>query len=343
MSKEQLSQVESLIDKDRWQDMLDRFIDVLKINIFTVDYQGRTISVPVKERFGWSFFEKYCLSPKEGSGPSSLLGSFQKTGNYFECVCMCGLQSFMIPISVEQKLAFAYLIVGPVALNKKEDSAFYKKIANANEINFNDLMDAVNEVRVVSHVTMKSTLDLLSEVAKDVVELNLEKKKLSQIAAEQEGLPKEISEEAKDIYRTIHIDEMLITLLDLALKMTKTECGSIFVLDKDKKELFLKVSRGIDESILHSNFSIKLGNGIAGLAAKENTSFVIHGKKGENRIKKFLRRPEIKHSIIMPIDANNMVVGVLNLHTKKESNDIEDGVNNLQYLKKLFAAAFQSI
>lgn len=69
---------------------------------------------------------------------------------------------------------------------------------------------------------------------------------------------------------------------------------------------------------------------------------MIHGLMGENRIKKYLTRPEIKSSIVMPLSAQNKVFGVLNLHTKSDDAIVE-GLDNLQYLSRLIVAAFQSI
>ena len=71
-----------------------------------------------------------------------------------------------------------------------------------------------------------------------------------------------------------------MTLLDVALKMTNTECGSIMVVDQEKQgDLTIKVSRGLNEERV-KNTRVRIGEGIAGLAAKENKPFVIHGQQG---------------------------------------------------------------
>ena len=93
---------------------------------------------------------------------------------------------------------------------------------------------------------------------------------------------------------------------------------------------------------------LKLGEGIAGLAAKNNSPFLLKGDQvkddqGENRIKHLLKRPEIKQAIVIPLSSKNKVYGVLNLHTKKEEPKIEDGLENLQHLSKLISAAFSAV
>ncbi len=332
--------VTQIIDRDKWRDILNRFVDVLKINVFLVDFEGRVIIPPVNARHGWIFFEKHCLKIDSVSGKIDIRLKFVPSENYLECQCPSGLQAAAVPVNVEAK-TIGYLIVGPTILDRKEENAFYQQTAEKLKFDPKEFNDAVGEVRVVSRLTLKSILDLLSEVARDVVELNLEKKRLAQMKINQEGLSKRVSEAAQDIYATIHFDELLITLLDIALKMTNMECGSIMILDESRR-LSVRASRGLEEKAQAKR--LKIGEGIAGLALEQNEPFIIHGTEGENRIKPLLKRTEIKHSIIMPIlSPKKRACGVLNLHTKSDESRIDENIDNLQHLSKLISAAFQSI
>ena len=111
----------------------------------------------------------------------------------------------------------------------------------------------------------------------------------------------------------------------------------------EKEYLTIKVSRGIDgENALQAR--LKIGEGIAGIAADENTSFVISGEQSDNRIKQLLKRPDIKQSVVIPLSSQDRVFGVLNLHTKCEEKKI--GINenkNLQNLSKLISTVIYSI
>jgi len=334
--------VNELIDKKKWQEIIARFLNVLKINIFLVDFEGQVLLPPSHSRYGWTFFSKACLGLKNLGKNPNILGKFKQNNGHLEYRCESGLHSFALPLSTDHGDPIVYLMIGPVILNRKEEAQFYEEIAEEMNFDLSELISAVSEIRVVSHITMKSILELLAEVGKDVVEFRLEKQKLSKMKINEMDLPKDISQTAQEIYTTIHLDEMLITLLDLALKMTNTECGSIMVLDDKNKEMTVKVSRGINQEKV-KEARIKVGEGIAGLAAKENSSFVIHGTQGESRIQKYLNRSDIKHSIVMPLTTKRGVFGVLNVHTKKENLEIESSFNNLQYLSKLISAAFQSI
>ena len=44
--------VGEVFDANKWKDILNRFVDVIKINLFIVDFEGQIILPPVKDRFG---------------------------------------------------------------------------------------------------------------------------------------------------------------------------------------------------------------------------------------------------------------------------------------------------
>lgn len=346
MADEALKQLsKELINKDRWVDVLKRFIDVLKINIFLVDFSGEVLIPPYsqgergflgsqlfRESFGFDF------SGEKGN----FLDGFRQHGSYLEYNDKLGLQVFAIPVKAERDQVIAYVIVGPVILNKRLDNPAYQDLASQANLKIKDLVDVLFEIRVVSFLTIKAILDLLAQIAKDITDLNLEKRRLDKSRVNREVLSQDVSEAAQDIYATIHMDELLITILDLALNLTQAECGSLMLLDKETGDLSIKVSRGIDEEKFR-NAKVKLGEGISGLAAKENTPFIISGTAGDNRIKSLLQRPEIRQSAILPLSARNRVVGVLNLSTKNSENHAEFNEKNLQHLSRLISTAIQTL
>ncbi len=338
--------ISDLIDKEKWRYILQRFIDVLQINIFIVDAEGRAYLTPSMGRYGWKLLSHSTIGVDMfGEHSNSLLDKFKKQGFYLEYHYPFMLHSFAVPMDLEEGKPVGYMVIGPVILNKKLDNSEYEEIARKHNLNFRDFLDAINEVKVVSFINIKSILDLLCEVSKYVIQLNLQKQKLHKIKFNKETspLPKEIIQVAQDIYSSVYLDELLTTLLDVALSMTKAECGSIMIVDNEAGDLTIKISRGIDKKIAQ-NTRVKIGEGIAGLAAQENSSFVIHGTDCDNRIKGFLRRPDIRHALVMPLVAQNRVFGVMNLHTKKDETPIIDqSLNIVQQLSKLTSVVISSL
>ncbi len=333
-------------NREKWSGILTHFIEVLKINIFIVDFEGRILLPPVKGRYGSEFFNKPAVTANLFNEPEILISKFRKYGSYLEHQFTFNLHSFAIPITAKdtEESVFAYFILGPIILNERLDQQEYQKIAKTLNLPVTEILDTLNEVRALSSITLKSILDLLSEIVKYGIELNLQRQGLEKMCLNKEVLSQEANETAQDIYSSIYFDELLVTLLDVALSMTKAECGSIMVLDNEKGDLVIKVSRGIDKSRAR-NTRLKFGEGVAGVAFKQKKLFVISGTDGDDKIKHLLKRPDIKRALVMPLFSQNNVFGIMNLHTKKTEDIISDqeSLEILSHLSKLTAVAMLNL
>jgi len=172
----------------------------------------------------------------------------------------------------------------------------------------------------------------------------MQKRTLHKTRFKKEILPEEFRDVAETIYSSIYLDELLITLLDAALKLTKVECGSVMVIDDEKGDLTIRVSRGMDQKVAQKT-RVKIGEGVSGLAARDNASFILHGTRHEDtRVKGLLKRPEIKHAIVAPITTKNRVFGVINLHTKNEDTPLRnESLNAVETLSNLTSVAISSL
>lgn len=293
-----------------------------------------------RKRYGFNLLMRSFRFDFSGKD-ANLLDNFSPHDSYLECRDPFDFHAFAIPIMVEEERTIAYLVVGPVILHKKWSDAEYLSAAKPLNLDPELLSNEIQELRVVSHLTIKAVLDLLSAVVRDVVHLNLEKKRLHQTRFNKELLPKEVVDAAQEIFSTIHVDEMLVSMLDVTLTLANAECGSIMILDKGSGCLSIKVSRGVGERWVRST-RLKLGEGIAGIAAQENTSFIISAGRADNRIKHLLKRDDIRHSAVIPLAIRNRVLGVLNIHTKRAEGRIEENVQNIKNLSKLISTAIIS-
>ncbi len=340
MEQKELRQLAlKILNKEKWWDILSRFIEVLRINIFIVDCKGLTLLPPEEGKYGRRLLTERTLGFVPSQDTSEFLKKFESHGQYLEYSNRLQLHQFAIPIHINGGNIIGYLIVGPVILNKRLENAEYAAVAKELNIHFDDLINEINGLRVVSNVMMSSILDLLHEIVKNNIELNGIKRAIYSAETEkEEDLPQEIREAARDLYSTVCLDEILVTLLDIALKMTNTQYGSIMVADKEKGgDLIVKVSRGLHVDNIQ-NTRVKIGEGIAGWAAQEKSPMIIHGQEGGARIKPLLKRPEVKHSLVMPLLVKNRVFGVLNVHTRENQCNIENNLENLQYLSRLLSS-----
>lgn len=328
------------IDKKKWGLILQKFIEVLQINIFIVDTEGKAfLTPPGVGRYGWKLFDHSSVGSDMFSAHDSILDRFKKQEFYLEYHYPLGLHSFAVPIDLEEGQPIAYLVIGPVILNKRLDSTEYEDISRKIGLNLRDLINTLQEVRVISFLSLKSILDLLYEVSRYVIKLSHEQCELQKL-----GL--RLKDEALGAVWTarppVYSNDLLSDLLDIALTMTRTECGSIMVMDDSKGDLVIKVWRGLDKTIAQ-NTRVKVGEGIAGLAVQEDTSYIIHGMRGNVRLKRFLKREEIKHSFVGPLKLNNRIFGVLNLHTKTNSDPLLDQKPDVaQKISSLVSSVFDA-
>ena len=346
MDKQNLRHMlDELVIKEKWADFLKRFIDVLRVNIFVVDFEGKLLIPPYRDSshrgYGVEFLNRsfnFDFSAQE----YNMLEDFVQHGTYWETRDPFDFHVFSIPIKIADDKVLAYLIVGPVILNKRWESEAYTNMAKRLHIEVDDLVDRIHEIRVVSFVSIKAILDLLAKVVNDILDLNLEMKELHETKINKDILAREISETARDLYTTVHMDELLITILDVALNMSQAENGSIMLLDDSTHELRVKVSRGMDEDIAQ-NARVKLGEGISGLVAQDNRSRIISGRvDDDNRLRPYLKRPHIKRSIVVPLSEEQRVFGVLNLHTEKSTDNLPADLSNLEHLSKLISRVLRS-
>ena len=327
-----------LISKEKWWDILSRFIHVLKINLYIVDCDGHVILPPEQGKYGANLLNNPRLGFNFPFNSPNLMNKFKEQDSHLESQHCFDLRSIALAIKLSNEKTIAYMIVGPVILNRRLERAQYLEMAGKLGVDAEEIVDELGEIRVVSHIMLNSIIELLVEIVKNNIEVSERKNSESKITSEQSALSAEMKKSAEEIYSQVKIDELLVTLLDAAMKMTNTECGSIMMVDREKGSLEIKAAHGIDSKAM--NKRVKIGEGIAGIAVSESETFVINGLEGDSRIAHLLKRPEIKHALVMPLSAKNRIIGVMNLSSRKEESRIGNNINNLKYLTNLLATAF---
>jgi len=91
-----------------------------------------------------------------------------------------------------------------------------------------------------------------------------------------------------------------------------------------------------------NNTKVKLGEQVSGIAVKENRSFLLDDKVSDNRIKRYLKRPQISSSMVIPLKIENRVVGVMNIGALNTSI-VRFFPNNLKLMSRLLDLAALAI
>jgi len=326
--------------KDRWIGALERFIQVLRLNIFVADTLGHPIIHPCEglrsEEYGCRVLTRFLGLDREFGG-GNFLEQFSPYGDYLEYRSDLDLHVFAIPLKLYGRV-IAYAVVGPVIMSKRLSEQEYLARAKVLGMSLDGFLDELRGVRVLSYVAMSAILDLLATIIKDFIDIGLENRRLKKEKFKKNVLSDDFLDRVASLNKEIHVDELLVSVLDIALQLVHAEHGSIMVAEPETKELTVRVSRGLDEEVARE-VRVKFGDGISGLAAKENRAFVISDQGVDERVSAHLKRPQIKESVVLPLSYHNRVFGVMNIHSEKEGSSVAENAGNLYSLSRLISSA----
>jgi len=88
------------------------------------------------------------------------------------------------------------------------------------------------------------------------------------------------------------------------------------LLDSNKGALEIRSSRGLPIEVAQKT-SLKLGEGISGLAAEMKKPFLINEERVDRFIADRLNKPELFSSMVVPIKSREDVYGVINVSSDK--------------------------
>ncbi|HTP05950.1 MAG TPA: GAF domain-containing protein [Nitrospirota bacterium] len=121
-------------------------------------------------------------------------------------------------------------------------------------------------------------------------------------------------------------------LLDLALNYAYAEKGSLMLLT-ERDELRILAARGLDPQLIRS-YRVKIGEGIAGMVAKNPTPVLVEDIEKDDNFKSFRRdHYKTKSFISCPIISKNKLLGIININDKRDGTPFS--VDEFELLKVL--------
>ena len=342
MTKKKLN-LNTFFDLTRWQAIQDRFQDCLGINIFSVDLKGVPLTKPNKpSNLCWrnESSQGLSLGDKCKDCVINLMNNFQNKKQTFASEsCFKGLDVFIYPIRLRDSQALAYCIVGPVVINRPNKTIDYKAISSDLGINEEEFKDKLRLIKTFTFWGIKSLVELLSDITDYIVDLSYQR----HLLFKKYTIGPTVDAVVSEAYNSFYTDELLSTLLDVAMHTTGADTGSIMLLDNRTKELIIRVSRGIKEDIVRST-RLKLGEGISGLVAQNEKPLLLDDSVKDSRIKSRLKRPQIKSSIVSPLKTKDRVFGVVSINSHKPSNRFaKETLDLVEQLSKLTGVAMVNL
>ena len=296
-----------LISSEELQEVQDSFSEVANVTMRTVDVNGRNLTSPsnLPALCAEEKLCRHCLP--------AFLGGEGIVDEDFSFECLPGLKSYLVPLKMTltktASVILGYMVVGPVIFMKRKAREEYKEAAALMDSDLEQLWSFVLELRVFSHKGICSLLDMIGSMTGRI--LNLAYAKM----AMQKKL-RTVSLPENRYSATGELDEFVELFLDFVMEMTRGSKGSIMLMDKKKRALRIKAACGLPEDVVRSTF-VKLGDGIAGLAAEMKKPFLISENSVDQHISERLSKPELFSSLVVPIKCRDNVYGVINVSSDK--------------------------
>ena len=314
-----MTNLRDILDLKEWQKIQDNFSAVTNVGLRTIDNEGNLVIPPSGQ-------PRLCTELLKDSGHSpkacelclpTFLGGVGVVDKNLSFSCISPLNNFITPLKVEDKI-IGYLIIGPVILLSRHQKAEYKVVAEQLHVDLDEFWSAIVELKVVSIQGAHSLIELVKDIADYIQKLAYQSLKKN-----KENI----------VQNAARLNKLLDLLLDVGIQVSGADTGSVMFFDKLREELTIKASHGLSEDVV-KNTSVRLGEGISGVAAREKISFLIDQDQSDNRITQYLKRPSIKSSMVVPIKVENQVVGIINLGTSEAASE-KFNSTQLQIMNKL--------
>lgn len=144
------------------------------------------------------------------------------------------------------------------------------------------------------------------------------------------------------ITATNDVNALANFLLDRAIEYTNAEKGSLMLIN-ERDELYILAARGF-EMLFIETYKIKMGEGIAGIVARDRSPVLVEDIDKDERFKRKKRdRYKTKSFISCPLISRDKVLGIININDKKDGTSFtEDEFNLLEVISDQAAIALEN-
>ncbi|MDD5291932.1 MAG: GAF domain-containing protein [Candidatus Omnitrophica bacterium] len=125
-----------------------------------------------------------------------------------------------------------------------------------------------------------------------------------------------LSKISKAITSDLYLEDVLKLIVTLTANVMKTKICTLWLIDESTKELKIRATQAMSEEYLQDR-SLKVGEGIVGLVAKERKPLVIADVLEDPRYKekKLAKKEKLVSMLSTPMMVKDRVIGVVNCYT----------------------------
>lgn len=152
-----------------------------------------------------------------------------------------------------------------------------------------------------------------------------------------------LSKISKVIVSDMYLEDILRLIVTVTAEMMDSNICSLMLVDEKTKTLIIRATQSMSD-VYNNKLPLKIGEGIAGKAAKENKPIIVKDVAKEKEYKhKDIAKKESLHSLLcVPLSVKNKVIGVINCYTSKPHDFTETEVNILTSIANQAAVAIEN-
>ncbi len=340
-----------LVNSRRWQVIQDYFAEVIGASIRVVDPLGVPLTglsnphsycceVISSSSRAFGRCKKCLLFSSDTDAPRDLPGKQEPfldmlSGIHYD-TCPFMINRVIIPVRVARAGGvYGYIVIGPLILGKRRTYPEYFNLSKDAGLDMNGVIECIERIRVYSFYTIRIFSSLFQEVAACLLEL----------AAQKAIVPEpEIAADHRPTGTVPgYVTNLMRALFETAGSGVNAERGSIMLFDEQSKTLSIRFSRGLSDRVVRET-KLRIGEGLAGLAAQENRVLFIDDACIEPSLKARMHVPGLKASLIVPIRDKNRIFGVLSLSTRDKKHKFsKENVKSIGHLVKMVDRALGSL
>jgi GAF domain-containing protein/ligand-binding sensor protein len=152
-----------------------------------------------------------------------------------------------------------------------------------------------------------------------------------------------VFEVGKSITSTLELEKVIDEISSSMLQVMNADASSIMLLDEKHQELEVIHTFGLGK--FHQGDHIKVGEGIAGIAAKTGRPMVLHDEEGQSSTYKFpdnVRQDGLKTILSVPLKIRDKVIGLINIYKKSLFHFAPTEINLVTTLANQAAVAIEN-
>jgi len=154
---------------------------------------------------------------------------------------------------------------------------------------------------------------------------------------------KALSKISKAIVSDFYLDDILRLVVTVTAEVLGSNICSLMLIDEKNNELLVRATQSISEEY-NKKPALKIGEGIAGKAVKENRPIAVVDvvKEKEYKHKDIAKREGLSSLLCVPLAVKGRVIGVINCYTAKPHNFSSEEMEMLTTIDNQAAVAIEN-